>query len=52
VPKSFENTGKTDGRPGQTAATELSCSGGKSTFTVSNVQLTAVPVSTVSKGVA
>lgn len=51
VPMSFLNTGKTDGRPGQTAATELSCSGGKSTFVISNVQLTAVPVNTISKGV-
>jgi hypothetical protein len=52
VPMAFLNTGKTDGRPGQSAATELSCSGGKSTFRVSNVQLTAVPVNTISKGVA
>lgn len=51
VPMAFENTGKTDGRPGQSAATEISCSGGNSTFTVSNVQLTAVPVNTISKGV-
>jgi hypothetical protein len=51
VPMSFQNTGKTDGRPGQSAATELSCSGGKSTFKVSNVQLTAVPVNTISKSV-
>jgi hypothetical protein len=51
VPMAFENTGKTDGRPGQSAATEISCSGGKSTFTISDLQLTAVPVNTVSKGV-
>lgn len=51
VPMSFENTGKTDGRPGQTAATEIACSGGKSAFTVSGVQLRAVPVNTISKGV-
>ncbi|MCW2989603.1 MAG: hypothetical protein JWM73_197 [Solirubrobacterales bacterium] len=52
VPMSFDNTGKTDGRPGQSAATEISCTGGSSTFVVSNVQLTAVPVNTISKGIA
>ncbi|MFL5843115.1 MAG: hypothetical protein ACJ762_00385 [Solirubrobacteraceae bacterium] len=50
VPMAFDNTGKTDGRPGQSAATEISCSGGRSTFTVSNVQLTAMPLDTISKG--
>lgn len=51
VPMAFENTGKTDGRPGQSASTEISCNGGASTIVVSGVQLTAVPVNTISKGV-
>lgn len=51
VPMAFQNTGKTDGRPGQTAVTEIGCSSGNSAFTVSGVQLTAVPVNVVSRGV-
>lgn len=49
---SFLNTGKTDGRPGQSASTEISCSAPGSRFVVSHVKLTAVPVGTVSGGVA
>lgn len=48
---SFLNTGKTDGRPGQTAATEISCAAPGSRFRVEHVRLTAVPVNTVSAGV-
>lgn len=48
---SFLNYGKTDGRPGQTAATEISCSAPSSRFTVSFVKLSAQPMGTVSKGV-
>ena len=48
---SFLNFGKTDGRPGQTAATEISCSAPSSRFTVSHVKLAAQPMGTVSKGI-
>lgn len=51
VPLAFENTGKTDGQAGQSAATEISCTGGKSTFAISGVVLTAVPVDTLSTGI-
>lgn len=51
VPMAFQNTGKTDGRPGQTAVTDISCSARNSAFSVSAVQLTAVPVNVVSGGV-
>ena len=47
----FLNYGKTDGRPGQTAATEISCSAPSSRFTVSHVKLAAQPMGTVSKGI-
>lgn len=47
----METFGKTDGRPGQTAATEISCSAPGSRFVVRHVRITAVPVNTVSKGV-
>ena len=48
---SFVNFGKTDGRPGQTAATEISCAAPGSRFRVSHVKLSAQPMGTVSKGV-
>jgi hypothetical protein len=47
----FLSQGKTDGRPGQTAATEISCSAPSSRFTVSNVKLAAQPMGTISGGV-
>lgn len=47
----FENRGKTDGRPGQTAATYVACASRRSAFTIADVKVTATPVSTVSKGV-
>lgn len=47
----LETTGKTDGRPGQTAATEIGCGSRTSRFTVAKARITAVPVNTLSKGV-
>lgn len=47
----FEAFGKTDGRPGQTAATEISCRSLGGAFRAAQVRITAVPVNTVSKGV-
>lgn len=51
VPMAFEDYGKTDGRPGQTAAVEISCRSAGSRFTVRYVKVTAMPLNTVSKGV-
>jgi hypothetical protein len=48
---SFLSSGKTDGRPGQTAAVRIACSSPNSAFTISGAKLTALPVNTVSKGV-
>jgi hypothetical protein len=48
---SFLSSLKTDGRPGQVAATTIACMSRGSRYTISGVKLTALPVNTVSKGV-
>lgn len=48
---SFQGSGVTEGRPGQTVTTEIACSSPDSRFTVSNLKLTAIPFNTVSRGV-
>jgi hypothetical protein len=48
---SFLNRGTTNGRPGETVTTEMSCSSPLSRFTVSNVEIAALPMDTVSKGI-
>jgi hypothetical protein len=48
---SFQLSGHSSGRPGQTVTTEIACKSPASRFTASNVQVTAIPVDTVSKGV-
>lgn len=47
----FEAFGKTDGRPGQTATTDISCRAKGGAVRASNARITAIPVNTVSQGV-